>query len=103
MALALVCYPCRAGRILERQLKTLGCFLLLAVISLTIRSLMAQTPANGVLRVRQTTVVDEKGTERIWMGAPVPAPTVDGKRVKRSGPVSGIILLDAKGTNAVAT
>jgi hypothetical protein len=50
-----------------------------------------------VLRVRQVVIVDDKGTERVWIGAPVPDPIVQGQRQKRSGPVSGVILLDAKG------
>ena len=52
---------------------------------------------SDVLRVHQIVIVDEKGTERVWIGAPVPDPIVQGQRQKRSGPVSGIILLDAKG------
>jgi len=52
---------------------------------------------SDVLRVRQIVIVDEKGTERVWIGAPVPDPIVQGQRQKRSGPVSGIILLDATG------
>jgi hypothetical protein len=52
---------------------------------------------SDVLRVRQIVIVDEKGTERVWIGAPLPDPIIQGQRQKRSGPVSGIILLDAKG------
>ena len=52
---------------------------------------------SDMLRVRQIVIVDEKGTERVWIGAPVPDPIIQGQRQKRSGPVSGIILLDAKG------
>jgi len=66
-----------------------------------------QRPARGevagaaeppeVLRVREITVVDAKGTERVWTGAPVPDPIGWGKRSKRAAPASGIVLLDAKG------
>ena len=52
---------------------------------------------SDVLRVHQIVILDEKGTERVWIGAPVPDPIVQGQRQKRAGPVSGIILLDAKG------
>src|SRR5215813_9903588 len=52
---------------------------------------------SDVLRVRQIVIVDEKETEPVWIGAPVPDPIVQGQRQKRSGPVSGIILLDANG------
>ena len=55
----------------------------------------ATLPEN--LRVRQITIVDESGKERVQIAAPLPDPMVQGQRQKRSGPVSGIILLDAKG------
>lgn len=57
----------------------------------------AQASAPDVLRVRQITVVDANGVERVWIGAPVPDPIVEGQRGKRKGPASGMILLDADG------
>jgi hypothetical protein len=54
-------------------------------------------PMTWRLRVRQIVIVDEKGTERVWIGAPVPDPIIQGQLQKRQGPVSGVILLDAKG------
>ena len=42
-------------------------------------------------------IVDDKGTERVWIGAPVPDAIVQGQRQKRQGPISGMVLLDAKG------
>jgi hypothetical protein len=60
-------------------------------------SLRAQQDSPGVLRVRQLTIVDERGTERLILGAPLPDPVVNGKRVRRSGAVSGMAVLDANG------
>jgi hypothetical protein len=52
---------------------------------------------NSVLRVRGLVVVDENGTERVQIGAPLPDPLGLGKRTKRQGAVSGILLMDAEG------
>jgi hypothetical protein len=51
-----------------------------------------------ILRVRGISVVDEKGTERVYIGAPVPEPLILGKRFPRGGRMSGIILFDEDGT-----
>ena|SRR5437868_893281 len=50
-----------------------------------------------MLTVKRLAVVDEKGTERVVIAAPVPDPVIQGKRVKRDGPASGILIFDAKG------
>jgi hypothetical protein len=50
------------------------------------------------LRVRELAVVDERGTERVLIAAPLPEPMIAGKRHKRGGVVSGIIISDATGT-----
>jgi hypothetical protein len=50
-----------------------------------------------ILRVRGIVVVDENGTERVWIGAPVPEPLILGKRFPRGGRMSGIILFDEEG------
>lgn len=52
---------------------------------------------NSILRVRGLIVVDENGTERVQIGAPLPDPLGLGKRTKRQGAVSGILLMDAEG------
>lgn len=61
----------------------------------------AQNPTSQTLdslRVRQITVVDEKGTERIYIGSPVPdAMTAEGKRVKRVKPSTGIVFNNIRG------
>lgn len=49
-----------------------------------------------ILRVRGLVVVDEKGTNRVWIGAPVPDPAILGWRHPR-GEMSGIILFDEEG------
>ncbi|HXM41369.1 MAG TPA: hypothetical protein VN924_08960 [Bryobacteraceae bacterium] len=55
--------------------------------------------ANGqIVRARGLIITDEKGTERIVIGAPLPDPAILGKRHKRDGPVSGLIIADATGT-----
>lgn len=56
----------------------------------------AVTP-DSVLRVRGLSVVDEKGKERVRIGAPLPDPLLLGKRYKRDGAVSGILLMDGEG------
>jgi hypothetical protein len=50
-----------------------------------------------MLMVKRLAIVDEKGTERVVIAAPLPDPIVQGKRVKRDGPVSGILIFDPKG------
>jgi hypothetical protein len=49
------------------------------------------------LSVRELAVVDERGTERILIAAPLPDPMVMSKQGKRDGKISGIIILDATG------
>jgi hypothetical protein len=51
-----------------------------------------------IIRARGLIIVDEKGTERVVIGAPVPDPMILGRRHKRDGPMSGVIILDATGT-----
>jgi hypothetical protein len=52
---------------------------------------------SGILRVRGLAVVDENGTERVWVGAPLPEPLTLGKRFPRGGDVSGVMLYDDEG------
>ncbi len=93
---------------LEQQNRLLKRALLLAVIlwlsavalwftkdsgSMQVRA--AQT--GEVLRVRGLVVVDEKGVERVRIGAPLPDPMMFGRRISRGGSVSGILLSDANG------
>ena len=82
---------------LERRVRALKVILVLIVVAFFALTLRAQTNVTDNLRVRRITVVDAKGTERIWIGAPVPDPINQGRRVPRNGAVSGMIVLDAKG------
>jgi hypothetical protein len=89
--------PDRVRR-LERQLKAVTALWLLTLAAVVFVAAQPQAAAPpDKLRVRQITVVDDKGTERVWIGAPLPDPIVEGRRRTRSGPISGIVLLDAKG------
>jgi hypothetical protein len=83
--------------ILERRVRALTMMLILMTAAWCAITLHAQSTVPDNLRVRNITVVDAKGTERIWIGAPVPDPINQGRRVPRNGAVSGIIVLDAKG------
>jgi hypothetical protein len=49
------------------------------------------------LTVRRLAVVDEKGTERVVISAPLPEPMINGKREKRDSPASGMLIYDPKG------
>jgi hypothetical protein len=51
----------------------------------------------SVLRVRGLIVVDQNGKDRIQIGAPLPDPLLQGKRYKRQGAISGILLMDGEG------
>jgi hypothetical protein len=82
---------------LERRIKLVTLGWLLSVLLVVAGGWTFRPQQSDTLRVRQIVIVDEKGTERVWIGAPVPDPIVQEQRGKRSGPVSGIILLDAKG------
>ena len=82
---------------LERRFKLVTSAFLAIIAIIVFAGWKAQSTSSEVLRVRQITIVDENGKERVWIGAPVPDPIVQGERRKRSSPVSGIILLDAKG------
>jgi hypothetical protein len=84
-------------RRLERQVRilTLG-WVVTIVLGLTIGAKwQADQPES--LRVRQLTIVDADGTERVWIGAPLRDPFVQGRRTERAGPVSGIVVLDGQG------
>ena len=89
--------PIQRIQSLERQVRVLTVAFFLTIIGVAAAGLSAQPGVVDSLRVRQITVVDANGTERVWIGAPVPDPIVMGKRVPRSGPVSGVVLLDTKG------
>ena len=82
---------------LERQVRSLTAALLAGAVAMVVVTWRAKPDVPAVLRVRQITVVDEKGTERMWIGAPVPDPIMHGKQLKRASAASGVILLDGHG------
>jgi hypothetical protein len=49
------------------------------------------------LALRRLAIVDEKGVERVIIATPAPDPIVSGKRLKRNGAVSGILINDRDG------
>lgn len=49
------------------------------------------------LSLRRLAIVDEKGIERVVIGAPLPDPITLGKRFPRGGKASGILLFDEEG------
>jgi hypothetical protein len=55
----------------------------------------AAQPQN--LRVRRLAVVDENGTERVVIAAPLPEPIIHGVKGTRDSPISGILIYDPKG------
>jgi hypothetical protein len=57
-----------------------------------------QTDKDGILHVRGVVVEDQKGLERVRLGAPVPDPMIHGVRRKRVAPVFGLIISDAAGS-----
>ncbi len=93
---------------LERKNRRLswGFYTLMILLIITFASFVAIERTNAhteitpdsVLRVRGLIVVDQNGRERIQIGAPLPDPLLQGKRYKRQGAVSGILLMDAEGT-----
>lgn len=94
---------------LQRQNRRLTCgfyglLIAVAIFAVTVALVpksSASAPAvapDSVLRVRGLIVVDADGKERVRIGAPLPDPLMQGRRYKRNGTISGILLLDADGT-----
>lgn len=82
---------------LERRLRIATAGFVLVTLSLVVTAWRVQDPLPTHLRVRQITIVDENGVDRVWIGAPLPDPIIQGQRGQRAGPISGIVLLDSKG------
>lgn len=84
---------------LERKVRLLSMVLLLlcagAVVTLVRPARAAATRES--LSVRRLAIVDAKGVERVVLSAPAPDAIVLGKRLKRNGQASGLILYDASG------
>ncbi len=74
----------------------LAVLLILAVVFEALQFRSLRHPQT--LRVRELSVVDEHGVERVLIAAPLPDPMIMGQRRKRGGVVSGIIIADQTGT-----
>ena len=80
-------------------------FWMLAVVILAAIVVLREKPAvasaaenpGEILRVKGLVIVDENGTERVWIGAPLPGQLVNGKREQRPSVQAGIVLYDDKG------
>jgi hypothetical protein len=49
------------------------------------------------LRVRELVVVDERGTARVRIAAPLPSPIIHGRRATRDDSIAGILIYDHDG------
>jgi hypothetical protein len=84
--------------VLERTLTLLAVgFVALSVYTLASPKNVSASTAPRSLTVKRLAVVDQKGKERVVIAAPLPDPIVQGKREKRDGPISGILIYDPKG------
>jgi hypothetical protein len=72
--------------------------LMLAQTAYTVWTTRLERTNGQILHARGLVITDEKGTERVVIGAPLPDPIILGKVHKRDGPVSGLIIADATGT-----
>src|SRR5205085_2415150 len=99
---------------LERRLRfaivTAAACLLIPGVAIfgTFRGSAAAAPAAGptarvldAIRVRELDIVDANGVTRVRLGAPLPAPIIDGQQRTRgggpAGTMSGMLLFDAQG------
>lgn len=82
---------------LERKVVLLTSGLAIYLLLFGVESVMKAAARTEMLTVKRLAIVDEKGTERVVIAAPLPDPIIQGKRVKRDGPASGILIFDPKG------
>jgi hypothetical protein len=68
-----------------------------AALGLAISPNRVQAQSPDVLTARGLSIVDERGTERVRIGAPLPDPISQGKRVRGMAWYPGILLFDAEG------
>lgn len=85
-------------KVLRREVHclTAGCIALACVAVLAQRG-NVQADSSPSLIVKRLAVVDDKGVERVVIAAPLPDPIVHGKRFKREGAVSGVLIYDPQG------
>lgn len=87
-------------KVLQRKVLylTVGCIALLAcAVVMAQRGKVRADSSPQSLTVKRLAVVDDKGVERVVIAAPLPDPIVHGKRFKREGVISGILIYDPKG------
>ena len=84
----------------RRQMALTICLIALMLVqtAYTLWATRRERTNGQIVRARGLIITDEKGTERIVIGAPLPDPLVLGRRHKRDGPVSGLVIADATGT-----
>jgi hypothetical protein len=83
----------RVERLEERLRKAHRLILALVTCGLGVFAVAAAMPDDGVIRARGLVLHDAGGTDRIFIGAPVPSgPGEGGDRIS---PMTGMILLDA--------
>lgn len=82
-----------------RALGVLWCLTVICTI-IQIRGGKAEAAVGGIsdiLRTRTLIVVDEHGTERVRIAAPLPEPVILGEIKKRDDSIAGILLYDKLG------
>ena len=86
---------------LEKRVRFLlvcsGLLMAMVILRPEINAVRAATGQVDSLTVKRLAVVDEKGTERVIIAAPLPDPMVQGKRTPRAGPIAGILIQDPNG------
>jgi len=70
---------------------------LAAVVAVTLSGKTRADSTPQSLAVKRLAVIDDMGVERVVVSAPLPDPIVHGKRSKREGRISGILIYDSKG------
>jgi hypothetical protein len=92
----------RIGVLENRQKRTYliaGLFAIVLISAIVFQSRQIRHLQNPQkLRVRELAVVDDHGTERVLIAAPLPDPMIAGKRHNRAAVISGILISDATGT-----
>jgi hypothetical protein len=92
---------------LERSNRQLRTLLLVSILVLPLLAALAFTSFGGLQRnnpivadslfVRQLVVIDSQGIVRARLGAHLPDPVIDGRRLRRGADIAGILLYDDTG------
>ena len=90
----LVAENARATKRLSSWIRGLAA--LSSIMSICVLWLLARTP-NEIVSARGLVIVDEQGTTRVRIGAPLPEPIIMGKQEKRDDAISGILIYDRLG------